>query len=918
MRNFMLDEPRTLGMAERLTTEFKDLQEAHAAVVDTRNQRDVLQNAKGHWNELTKATERLAQIEAEKAALPYWSHQTEIELQTAERVTQQRKLETTIQALEIAAAKTLDQQNAVDTLRLRRNESGGLALERLQNAVNNHQEALDKAQRHAAVAQNHAKNAKVALPKNADDWLAFRESLTRLIDSQHQKEEALRGKRDELVAGRAENEKNFRSLVVEIESMQAHPNNIPAKNLEMRADLARAIGVEESDLPFVGELIEVKADQQADWQGAIERVLHNFALSILVDDKLYAAFTDMLEKRKLHGRLVYYRVRGSRRDFDGNFRPRSLPTKLNIQTCRWEDWLAGELDARFSYLCADTLEEFRKADQAVTRAGQIKHNAERHEKDDRRDISDPRGWVTGFSNAEKLKLLEDDAAKLGEKIASTAGRISKLLTDAVKIQGVIAAANALLNTDWADIDVGGLRAKLASAQAELTQLLEHSSALKAIDEQLEQAGKLLAQLRQKESDLTAQRTEQQRAVQSIDERLAELEQLLERLRANFVPQPRLIDAIDDRATDKGKILITLKNLQNRREAVSDSLWHANQAATGTAAGEKARVIEQFNIYLTRWPTATAELDASLDSANDFFLKLDNIEKDGLPRHEQRFRELLETQSLEHFAELNQEMRQARQEILERMEEVNLSLSQAAFSRLADGDSHLVIEVKDLKLAEVDEFRGKLSQLIQGAWDDQSIEEAERRFQMIETLATDLDPANRERERWRKLVLDVRSHVSFTANEVDGNGNVLESYFSGSGKSGGQRQKLTTTCLAAALCYQLSSGENGKPIFAPVILDEAFDKADSEFTDISMNIFRNFDFQMIVATPEKSVVTLEPYIGGAYYVVMEDRKHSAGLNVRYNDELGKLDLKDLYPTQTPDSRPDAGRVEPDGQQPETDA
>ncbi len=50
----------------------------------------------------------------------------------------------------------------------------------------------------------------------------------------------------------------------------------------------------------------------------------------------------------------------------------------------------------------------------------------------------------------------------------------------------------------------------------------------------------------------------------------------------------------------------------------------------------------------------------------------------------------------------------------------------------------------------------------------------------------------EDQRWRKLVLDVRQHVNFTAYEMDEAGNVLETYLSGSGKSGGQRQKLTTT------------------------------------------------------------------------------------------------------------------------------
>lgn len=150
----------------------------------------------------------------------------------------------------------------------------------------------------------------------------------------------------------------------------------------------------------------------------------------------------------------------------------------------------------------------------------------------------------------------------------------------------------------------------------------------------------------------------------------------------------------------------------------------------------------------------------------------------------------------------------------------------------------------------------------------------------------------EDQRWRKLVLDVRQHVNFTAYEMDEAGNVLETYLSGSGKSGGQRQKLTTTCLAAALRYQLGNSEEGLLVFAPVILDEAFDKADSDFTDLSMNIFRRFGFQMIVATPEKSIVTLEPYIGGAFYVVMKDRMHSSGLSVRYDEETQKLDFEHM--------------------------
>ena len=320
----------------------------------------------------------------------------------------------------------------------------------------------------------------------------------------------------------------------------------------------------------------------------------------------------------------------------------------------------------------------------------------------------------------------------------------------------------------------------------------------------------------------------------------------------------------------------------------------NRLAEKTTALSLVEVTNAFGKFLEKWPAHQATLDATEASAGEFFAKLDEIERDGLPRHEKRFRDLLEKQSLRHFVDLNRDIQSARKEILSRMEVVNASLELAPFSRLAEGESHLKIEVKDIQYKDVTEFRSELSGLLQGAWDDFSAEEAEVRFEKIKGLVKRLNPANSDPDdvRWRKLVLDVRQHVNFTAYELDEAGNLIETYLSGSGKSGGQRQKLTTTCLAAALRYQLGNSEEGLPVFAPVILDEAFDKADSDFTDLSMNIFRRFGFQMIVATPEKSIVTLEPYIGGAFYVVMKDRMHSSGLSVRYDEETQKLDFEHM--------------------------
>jgi uncharacterized protein YPO0396 len=74
-----------------------------------------------------------------------------------------------------------------------------------------------------------------------------------------------------------------------------------------------------------------------------------------------------------------------------------------------------------------------------------------------------------------------------------------------------------------------------------------------------------------------------------------------------------------------------------------------------------------------------------------------------------------------------------------------------------------------------------------------------------------------------------------------------------------------------------------------VLDEAFDKADNEFTALAMNIFAEFGFQMIVATPLKSVMTLEPFIGGACFVDIADRRRSGVLMIEYDAERQRLNL-----------------------------
>ncbi|PMC98902.1 hypothetical protein, partial [Brevibacterium paucivorans] len=73
----------------------------------------------------------------------------------------------------------------------------------------------------------------------------------------------------------------------ELDSLAARRNNLPSNLLDIREQLSAATGIAEDELPFAGELLDV-AEEFEEWRGAAERVLRNFALSMLVPQAHYA------------------------------------------------------------------------------------------------------------------------------------------------------------------------------------------------------------------------------------------------------------------------------------------------------------------------------------------------------------------------------------------------------------------------------------------------------------------------------------------------------------------------------------------------------------------------------------------------------------------------------------------------------
>ncbi len=79
------------------------------------------------------------------------------------------------------------------------------------------------------------------------------------------------------------------------------------------------------------------------------------------------------------------------------------------------------------------------------------------------------------------------------------------------------------------------------------------------------------------------------------------------------------------------------------------------------------------------------------------------------------------------------------------------------------------------------------------------------------------------------------------------------------------------CLAGALSFNLANPETGdnRPVFAQLMLDEAFSKSDPVFAQQALSAFRKFGFQLVIVATVQNTTTIQPYIDSVVMVSKPD-------------------------------------------------
>ncbi|MDY6872212.1 MAG: ATP-binding protein [Actinomycetota bacterium] len=654
-------------------------------------------------------------------------------------------------------------------------------------------------------------------------------------------------------------------LTEEIESLEQRTNNLPYEQVAVRAELCAALGLTADDLPYAGELLDVH-DEHADWRGAAERVLRGFALSLLVPQRHYDAVTAWVNARRLTvagrgAKLVYERVPQHRVRLQPTAQDGLLLAEcIDVREGPFDEYLRNELMKRADFRCAATLDEFRSQRRAVTREGQVR-SGDRHEKDDRHRVDDPRRWVLGWVNERKIAALRTELADLEQEHQEANAAAAALGEQREVLQHRL---DAFLRVEgfrsWGDLDVDEAESRAKDHDAERFRLQAGSSRLEEITRALERNAAEATAVAELIKKLTGELATTQAAVRRAqqdrtrdDEFVAvHTQEQLESARASYPAlDERLGASRPRRAADCAEVETTLSAELHRRI----------ERLTRELNGHGLNVGQYMAAVLNRWPELRADMDANVEARGDFLAFRDRVATDDLPRFESEFKDQLNTNAIQELAGFNNWLNRQASAIDERVDRINDALGAVPYNP----GRFIRLEKEPTTNQDVAQFRSDLRNLTNDTLAVDGDQYSEQRFLDVKRIIERFrgrDGYVESDKNWTRRVTDVRNWFVFSASERDVDTGVeWEHYSDSDGKSGGQKEKLAYTILAASLAYQfgLEWGAERSRDFRVAVIDEAFGRGSDVSTRYALDLFAALGLQLVIVTPLQKVHVIEPYV-----------------------------------------------------------
>ena len=890
VRRHMLEPFDVAPRIQALIAHFDDLSRAHAAVLDAKEQVTLLAPLVADCDQHAQLQDSTALLRACREALRPHFAGLKHGLIAARLLSLGEALGNEEAKVKKWEAQRNLQRSQAQELRLAMAHNGGDRLAQLERQIQRQQAEEERRKSNAGRYDQLLKQLSLLQVESAEDLLAQQQVCLDLREQAKNTSSELQNDLVEASAALLESRRSHTALAADITSLRGRRSNIDTQQIAIRAALCQALDLNEAAMPFAGELIEVRSSER-DWEGAAERLMRGFALALLVPEVHYARVAEWVDSTKLQGRLVYFKVRlkkgGSASNANNTAQlpeahPDALVHKLTLQPeSPFYSWLEHALWLRFNVVCCSSQEQFRRENAAITRSGQSKggYGGERHEKDDRHRLDDRRRYVLGWSNSAKLAALEAQARVLEARLGELGAKVAELQRSQEKAQERLSALDKLVEfRDWRELDWRTLALEIKHLDDERQQLQASSNLLQALTERLKN---LEQELETTDTRYANQREQRARTQQKI----SDLEALQQQTQTTTLAEaePRVTKQLSQLQAQHTGPALSIENCDARERELRDKLQSAIEAETARSNRLLEKIIAAMRVFNTRYPLKTQEIDVAVASADEYRSLLRQLNADDLPRFDEQFKALLNENTINEVAQFNSQLNRERETIKERIERINQSLVQIDYTP----GRFIVLEAQPSTDAEVRDFVSQLRACLSGEMSGTSGasgasgtsgdatagdgQYSEAKFLQVKAIIERLrgrEGFTEHDKRWTAKVTDVRNAFVFSASERwRDDGREHEHYSDSGGKSGGQKEKLAYTILAASLAYQfgLAWGETRSRSFRFVVIDEAFGRGSDESAQYGLELFRKLNLQLLIITPLQKIHIIEPFVSSVGFV-----------------------------------------------------
>ena len=880
VRSHMLEPFNVQPLIAALISHFENLNRAHEAVLKAKRQIGMLTPLIEDCNRHRELSATTEELESCRNALRPWFASLKLGFLTNRLTALEEEMTRHENAVEQLTEKRREEQERERSLRRTIAENGGDQIENIASEIRTKQEELKRRKDKAARYGDRIRQLGETPATNVEEFFRQRAGHEAMREETEEREANVQNDLNETGVSVASRQQEYRELIAEIESLKARRSNIDEKQVSLRRTLCRALNLDEEEMPFAGELLQVHEKEKV-WEGAIERLLHNFALSLLVPDRHYTQVAEWVDRTHLKGRLVYFRVRPPARREAMPDNPASLPHKLMIKTDSPHfDWLEREIAHRFDVVCCKAQEQFRREKKAISMTGQIKMPGERHEKDDRHRLDDRSRYVLGWSNAAKIAVLEKNARQKSDELGELNRRMKALQKEQSALKERITILSRLDEyPDFHDLDWKTVAIAIDRLEAEKQELEATSDLLRTLTAKLKEVE---TELRETEQLLEERKDKRSRTAQKISnarELETEVQTTLNETPPETIARFMRIEAL--RAEMQDTRSLTVESCDNREREMRDWLQAKIDAENKKLTRLNDKIISAMTRYNEQWKLETREVDANLASADEYRSMLDKLQADDLPRFEEKFKELLNENTIREVANFQSQLARERETIKERISRINESLTQIDYNP----GRYISLEAQMNHDADIREFQAELRSCTEGTLTgSNNAQYSEAKFLQVRKIIdrfrgreefADLD------RRWTTKVTDVRNWFVFAASERWREDDTEHEHYADSGgKSGGQKEKLAYTVLAASLAYQfgLEWGAVRSRSFRFVVIDEAFGRGSDESANYGLQLFAQLNLQLLIVTPLQKIHIIEPFVSSVGFVHNEDGRTSVLRNL----------------------------------------